>query len=773
MPNTHETLGELFTDIADSIRGKTGSSAAIVADNFPDEIDAISTGTDTSDATATASDLLSDKTAYGADGKITGTIPSKAATTYNVSTSDQTITAGQYLAGAQTIKGVTTSNIDAGNIKYNTTVKVGDASNSGSIKNVTGTFTGTVSTGQSKAAAGQILSGYSGYVDGAEVKGSIGSKSAATYNTSTSDQTITAGQYLSGAQTIKAVTTSNIDAGNIKYNVNVKVGDANSSGRIKNVTGTFTSTVSSGQTKAAAAQILSGYSAYVDGAEVKGSIATKTSSNLTANGATVTVPAGYYASAASKAVATTTHPKPTVSINTSTGVVTASHTSTAGYISSANTATGTLNLTTQAAATITPGTSNKTAVAAGRYTTGAVTVAGNSNLVAGNIKKGTSIFGVTGTFGGSTAISGTYTYSQGLQKKRIGIGSDKYYTNLYQPTGKNGNYALFVDGISSAKNTYAISNTLTRTQFSGISLNNLKGVSQGVNVGNYCLFAGQRSKYSTVNNLVTYYNQSLTKGTTTLSIDKGECLVSSIGNYALIAGGLGYDSDYEDIDYYKQVETFNTSLTRSTATNLDECLVYDDQSAYYGYGGKIANSYGIFIGSTRKSNAYNASLTKTSLAAGFGETRSRAAIFSVGNYCICGGGTVGSTYKNTAIAYNTSLTKTNATNLTVSRAYAAGESNGSYGLFAGGKISSSTYLDSTEVYDASLVHTVGPELSDKTSYPKAALAGSYIICGGHGSYFLEDYYLDAFSQQYLLTLTCSTSPTTKTSGSITGYLTFT
>lgn len=44
MPNTHTTLTSLFSDIADAIRNKTGSSADIVADNFPTEIDAIPTG---------------------------------------------------------------------------------------------------------------------------------------------------------------------------------------------------------------------------------------------------------------------------------------------------------------------------------------------------------------------------------------------------------------------------------------------------------------------------------------------------------------------------------------------------------------------------------------------------------------------------------------------------------------------------------------------------------------------------------------------------------
>ncbi len=103
-------------------------------------------------------------------------------------------------------------------------------------------------------------------------------------------------------------------------------------------------------------------------------ITRRSSSDLSASGATVTVPAGYYASQATKSVSTTTHPNPTASINSSTGLVTASHTQTAGYVS-AGTTTGTLQLTTQAAKTVTPTSSSQTAVAAGRYTTGVVTVA--------------------------------------------------------------------------------------------------------------------------------------------------------------------------------------------------------------------------------------------------------------------------------------------------------------------------------------------------------------------------------------------------------------
>lgn len=50
---THNTLTELFTAIADSLRGKTGGSGAIVADDFPSVIDGISTGGITPSGTKT------------------------------------------------------------------------------------------------------------------------------------------------------------------------------------------------------------------------------------------------------------------------------------------------------------------------------------------------------------------------------------------------------------------------------------------------------------------------------------------------------------------------------------------------------------------------------------------------------------------------------------------------------------------------------------------------------------------------------------------------
>ena len=60
--------------------------------------------------------------------------------------------------------------------------------------------------------------------------------------------------------------------------------------------------------------------------------------------------------------------------------------------------------TTKTATTYTPTTSNQT-IAAGTYCSGAQTIKGDSNLVAGNIKKGVSLFGLTGTHEGGSGGS--------------------------------------------------------------------------------------------------------------------------------------------------------------------------------------------------------------------------------------------------------------------------------------------------------------------------------------------------------------------------------
>lgn len=82
---------------------------------------------------------------------------------------------------------------------------------------------------------------------------------------------------------------------------------------------------------------------------------------------------------------------PVISVNAS-GLITA----TAGSKSSTH------QLAFQAAKTIMPSTTNQIAVSSGYYTGGDIIVAGDSNLVAENIKSGVSIFGVNGTHSGNS-----------------------------------------------------------------------------------------------------------------------------------------------------------------------------------------------------------------------------------------------------------------------------------------------------------------------------------------------------------------------------------
>lgn len=140
-----------------------------------------------------------------------------------------------------------------------------------------------------------------------------------------------------------------------------------------------------------------------------------------------------------------TQATPSISVSSS-GLITASASQAEGHVA-AGSKSATKQLTTQSGTTITPGTSQKTAVSSGRYTTGTVSVAGSSNLVASNIKKGVNIFGVTGNYVSAVPTStltirntesddNTLTYGDGYFVRTRTIlagGTNSFEVALYSP----------------------------------------------------------------------------------------------------------------------------------------------------------------------------------------------------------------------------------------------------------------------------------------------------------------------------------------------------
>lgn len=174
----------------------------------------------------------------------------------------------------------------------------------------------------------------------------------------------------------------------------------------------FTDTSDATLNTSMAGYIAEGYTAYGSNGLVEGTATLRSNSDMTVSGATVSVPAGLYLDPYTKSVSNGSATAPTsisgssASVSTGTNTLTLTKTIsvtpnvTAGYVSNGTAGNSSVSLTasvtTKAAATITPTTSNQT-ISSGTYLTGTQTIKGDSNLVASNIVAGKTIFNVAGT----------------------------------------------------------------------------------------------------------------------------------------------------------------------------------------------------------------------------------------------------------------------------------------------------------------------------------------------------------------------------------------
>ena len=472
-----------------------------------------------SDLTVNSSGLITAPSGYYSNSA-TKQLSTQAAATITPTTSSQTaVAANKYTTGAVTVAAIQTEEKTAtanGEVtpstgKYLTKVTV-NVPSGGTINNQNKTVTPSESqqsvsadsgyTGLGTVTVNAISSTYVGSgitqrsssdltASGSTVSvpagyyGSQASKSVSTMNLPTSTSSSATTGYTSKATISRSTSDQyiNIDSGYNNEGSYYKI-SATPNGSVtapSSISGT-SATVSTGTNTLTLTKTVSvtpnvttaGYisagTAGNSSVSLTANVNTRSSSDLTASGATVTAPAGYYASAATKSISSGSATGPsslsgssaTVSTGTNTITltktgVTTTPTVSAGYVSSATASTATVALTasvtTKAAAIITPGTT-ATEIAAGTYLTGKQTISGDANLVAGNIKSGTSIFGVTGSYSGLDTSDATATAADIVSTKTAYVNGSKvtgslviqhYYTGSTAPSsslGVNGDIYL-------------------------------------------------------------------------------------------------------------------------------------------------------------------------------------------------------------------------------------------------------------------------------------------------------------------------------------------
>ena len=211
-------LGASYSDVPAVTLPKTGGGTA----KF----------TDVTDTTASAGDVTSGKYFYTSDGTRTQGTGSGGSSTIidqlNVNGSG-TYTAPFGHAYSPVI--VPSGTATAPSSISGTSATVSTGTN-------TLTLSKTVSVTPNVSTAGYVSSGTSGN-SSVSLTANVTTQGSQTIHPSTSNQTISSGRYLTGTQTINAVTTSNLTAENIKNGVTITVGDSSDADCVASVTGTY------------------------------------------------------------------------------------------------------------------------------------------------------------------------------------------------------------------------------------------------------------------------------------------------------------------------------------------------------------------------------------------------------------------------------------------------------------------------------------------------------------------------------------------------------
>ena len=238
------------------------------------------------------------------------------------------------------------------------------------------------------------------------------------------------------------------------------------------------------------------------------------------------------------------------------------------------------------------------------------------------------------------------------------------------------------------------------------------------------------------NYYVDAYDKSLTRSSApNLGTGRGGLSATTVGNYALFAGGTEYtEYEDEDDDYRSDVDAYNSSLTKVAVSNLSD-EVHSPAATTVGNYALIGGGQ-LFYGGRTPMDAYDASLTKTSLAR-LPEYAYVYVAATVGDYAVFFG-------NNKIFAYDKSLTLTEVSNGAFGGYPVAATSLQSFALFGGG-----TPFRIVSV-DKSLTVSLVKRFDESRGSPGAATVGDFaLFAGGYkyesiydAEYFLK--YVEAF-----------------------------
>ena len=600
---------------------------------------------------ADAEEIVSGKQAINQNGSVlTGTMPSNPAISETLEAGESYQVPAGYTPGG-TVQTASLASQTPGTATQDDIIKGQTAWVNG--QQITGALEPGSDTSDATATAADILEGETAYVATGKVSGTMPNNGAV-------NQTLDAGGsytipegYHSGQGTVTAKSLADQTAGT-----------------------------------ATAPDILNGKTAYVNGAQMTGSMPDNgaVTKEMTA-GETYTIPAGYHNGSGTVTAPTVASETPgtavagdirqgktawvdgeqlsgtvpdvetatpTISVSLE-GLITAETQQAAGYVAE-GTKAASQQLQTLGAQTITPGAQDKT-IQSNVYLTGTQTIQGDAALVPDNIKDGVSIFGVEGTYDGqqtSFAIPLVVTVEAGStviaenSGKRLTALSDGTATILLNAAGTWTFYAEKGALKTPTQNVTIPERFDEELSFTkelvyygtAEALSIARGYLAATTVGGYALFGGGQSNGNS--NIVDAYNESLTRSTPeALSAARYNLAATTVDGYALFGGG------YTGRSYSAVVDAYSEDLVRSTPEALSQArsdIAVTTIGGYALFGGGYTGSNVAVV------DVYSEDLVRSTPEA-LSQARSGIAVTTIGGYALFGGGYTGSSYSAVVDAY--------------------------------------------------------------------------------------------------------------------------